>query len=106
MHEAAQHYYADKILGASELALFDQDGKPVHQTQAVRHMETALDHWKKYAAVSTGQYIPQKLGRVGAVDLNKLTAKVEEDIAITMNWKTGTVRGDGEVGRRDDNFQP
>jgi len=100
------HYYADKILGASELALFDQNGKPERQTQAVRYMRAALDDWKKYAATSTGQYIPQKLGRVGAVDLNKLTAKVEEDIAIAMNWKTGTVRGDGEVRRRDDNFQP
>ena len=100
------HYYANKILGASALALFDQNGKPEQQTQAVRHMQAALDDWKKYAAVSTGQYIPQKLGRVGLVDLNKLTPKVEEDIAIARNWKTGTVRGDGEVKRRDDNFQP
>ena len=100
------HYYADKILGASELALFDQNGKPEQQGEAVRHMQAALDHWKQYAAVSTSQYIPQKLGRVGAVDLNKLTAKVEEDIAIAKNWKTGTVNGDGEVRHRDDNFQP
>ena len=100
------HYYADKILGASDLALFDQNGKSEQRTGAVGHMQAALDDWKKYAAASTGQYIPQKLGRVGAVDLNKLTARVEEDIIIAQNWKTGTIRGDGEVRRRDDNFQP
>ena len=100
------HYYAAKIPGAGDLALFDQSGKPEQQARAVRHVQAALDHWRKYAAAATGQYVPQKLGRVGAVDLNKLTAKVEEDIAIATSWKTGTVRGDGEVRRRNDNFQP
>jgi hypothetical protein len=32
------HYYADKILGASDLALFDQNGKTEQRTRAVGHM--------------------------------------------------------------------
>ena len=35
------------------------------------------------------------------MDLNRLTAKVEEDIAITMNWKTGTVRWKRKDGEGD-----
>src|SRR6185437_12627449 len=99
-------YYANKILGASALALFDQSNKADQQAEAVGHMQAALDAWKKYAAVATSQYLPQKLGRVGAVDLVKLTTKVEDDIAIAKNWKTGTVRDDGEIRHRDENFQP
>jgi hypothetical protein len=101
------HYYAEKILGAGDLALFDQNAKPEQQEHAVKHLQAALEHWKKYAAVATAQYLPQKLGRVGAVDVGKQTAKVQEDIALAQNWKTGTVRGDGEpVRRADENFQP
>ena len=100
------HYYAEKILGASDLALFDESGEAARQADAVRHLQTALDSWKKYAAVATSQYKPQKLGRVGAVDLNKLTANVEADIALAQNWTKGTVRGDGEVRYVDTNFVP
>jgi hypothetical protein len=100
------HYYAQKILGAADLALFDQSGLAEQQASAVRHLQAALEHWQKYAAVATSQYMPQKLGRVGAVDLNKLTAKVEADIALAKDWTKGSIRGDGEVRSGDVNFRP
>ena len=56
-------YYAEKIRGATELALFDKTGKPEQQAAAVKHLEAALEHWKKYAAVATSQYRPQLLTR-------------------------------------------
>jgi len=37
---------------------------------------------KKYSATGALQYRPQLLTRVGYVDLNALTAKVEHDIAL------------------------
>jgi hypothetical protein len=80
--EAMSHlgnYYAAKILGATELAF---DRKP----SAVRHLEEALTHWRRYAAAATAQYKPQLLNRVGYFDLNALTARVEEDIEIARNW--------------------
>lgn len=83
-------YYAEKILGATELALFDKAGKPEQQAAAVKHLEAALEHWKKYAAVATSQYRPQLLTRIGYVDLNQLTAKVQEDIAMARDWRKGT----------------
>jgi hypothetical protein len=82
-------YYAEKIRGATELALFDQTGKPEQQAAAVKHLETALEHWKKYAAAATSQYRPQLLTRIGYVDLNQLTTRVEEDIALARDWQEG-----------------
>jgi hypothetical protein len=81
------NYYAEKILGATELALHDRTGKPEHKASAVRHLETALEHWKKYAAAATAQYRPQLLNRVGYVDLNALVAKVEQDVDMAKTWQ-------------------
>jgi hypothetical protein len=92
--EAMAHlgnYYAEKILGATDLALFDRTKEAEKRASAVRHLEAALGHWKKYAAVATAQYKPQLLTRVGYVDLNALTAKVEEDVEMARNWKPGSV---------------
>lgn len=109
--EAMAHlgnYYAEKILGASDLALFDQNGNSDLKRSAIGHLEAALDHWKKYAAVATSQYKPQKLGRIGyVVDLNALTPKVREDVAIAGDWRQGSVPGDGEGPAKGDvNFRP
>ena len=103
---ALGHFYAQKILAATDLALFDQDGAAERQAAAVGHLQKALEYWQKYATVATGQYQPQKLGRVGAVDLNKLTPNVEADIALAKNWTKGSVTGNGEGRTGDVNFRP
>jgi hypothetical protein len=98
--EAMAHlgnYYAGKILAAADLARFDRSGNAAQKASAVEHLGAALADWKKYAAVASSQYKPQKLGRIGLViDLNELTAKAAADIAIAENWSTGTVKDDGE----------
>jgi hypothetical protein len=108
--EAMAHlgnYYAEKILAAADIALFDLSAKPEQQSSAIVHLDAALGHWKKYAAVATSQYKPQKLGRIGYVDLNELTAKVEADIAIARNWRASSLTGDGEgPAAGDTNFRP
>jgi hypothetical protein len=108
--EAMAHlgnYYAEKILAASDLVLFDQDGKSEHKASAVAHLETALAHWKKYAAVATSQYKPQDLGRLARiVDLNELTSRAEADIAVARDWREGSVTDDGEAPiKGDTNFR-
>jgi hypothetical protein len=101
------HYYAEKILGACDLGLFDQGGKPEQQASAVRHLEAALEHWKKYAAVATSQYKPQQLGRVGPLDLQGLIADVRADIVLAKDWKQGTVKSNGEAKvQAPGNFRP
>jgi hypothetical protein len=100
-------YYAEKILGASQLAFFDLGGQTELQAQAVKHLEAALGHWKSYANVATAQYKPQLLNRVGYVDLNALTAKVEQDLALARNWRPGTIASDGgKRGGADRPFTP
>jgi hypothetical protein len=89
-YEAMAHlgnYYAEKILGATQLALYDSTGAPERKQEAIAHLTTALDQWKRYAAVATAQYKSQLMNRVGNVDLNALTAKVSQDIAIADAWQ-------------------
>jgi hypothetical protein len=92
--EAMAHlgdYYAEKIRGASALAFFDKTGKAENREAAIIHLESALERWKLYAATASRQYKPQLLNRVGYVDLNQLTSKVQEDIAIARDWRPGTI---------------
>jgi hypothetical protein len=89
-YEAMAHlgnYYAEKILGATDLALYDRTGKNEQKSSAVAHLQVALSHWKKYAAVVSSQYKPQLLTRVGFVDVSALTAKVEQDIKMAGDWQ-------------------
>jgi hypothetical protein len=74
------HYYSEKILGATSLAQGEQQA-------AIQHLETAVQHWKSYAATASKQYKPQLLNRVGHVDLVQLTAKVQQDVEIARAMK-------------------
>lgn len=93
--EAMAHlanYYAAKIRGAMDLALFDKSSHPAEREAAIKHLEGALDAWKSYARIYAAQYRqPLLYNRVGWVDIPALTAKVEQDIAIARTWKPGTV---------------
>jgi hypothetical protein len=80
-------YYAEKILGATDLALYDRTGNVEQKDSAVKHLEAALGHWKKYAAVATRQYRPQLLTRIGYVDLNALSEQVRGDVEMAKVWK-------------------
>lgn len=85
-------YYAAKIEGACELALFDATSKNEHQGAAVKHLEGALGHWRDYAGVYTSQYKqPLLYNRVGIVDMPQLATKAGEDIELARAWKTGSI---------------
>ena len=86
------NYYADKIEGACELALFDQTSHPAHQTAAVKYLEAALSDWRDYAAAYTKQYHqPMLFGRDGVVDIPKLADQVAKDIEIARDWNPGSL---------------
>ncbi|MCX7013813.1 MAG: hypothetical protein NTW86_14890 [Candidatus Sumerlaeota bacterium] len=87
------HYYAEKILGATDLALFDGTAEESKRQSAVQHLESALEWWKQYAAVATSQYAPQILTRIGNCDLNALVSNVEDDVRIAREWQSGTLEG-------------
>lgn len=83
-------YFAAKIRSAIDLAEFNASGDAAAQASAMKHIETAVAHWKQYAAVYDRQYTPQLLNRVGIADIPALTAKAEEDLEIVRTWKPGS----------------
>jgi hypothetical protein len=88
-------YYAAKIRGACDLALFDKSGDSKQQTSAVQHLEAALNHWKNYVAAYTRQYVqPVLFNRAGLVDLPKQTQDVAADVRMARDWKPGTIAED------------
>lgn len=108
-YEAFSHlgnYYAEKIRGATYIALYDATGNKTEQDSAVVHLERALSHWKKYGKIYTDQNVqPVKWGRGGLVDIQGyLTDEVANDIEMAKNWEMGTVKG--PIVKRDElNFR-
>jgi hypothetical protein len=76
------NYYADKIMGATELAAFGATHDAQRRASSVRYLQSAVVDWKQYAATAAQQYRPQLLTRVGHVDLNAITAEVQRDVQI------------------------
>ena len=99
------HYYAEKIRGACALALYDSTSDPADQTAAVRHLESALQHWKRYAAVRDARYVPALYNRVGQVDITALTSKVAADLDLARQWQTGSVKPGGPRGGTEKGFR-
>jgi hypothetical protein len=93
--EAMSHlglYYAAKIRGACDLALFDKTGDAKQQASAVQHLEAALNHWKNYSAAYTSQYVqPVLYNRAGLVDIPKQTQDVAADVQTARDWKPGAI---------------
>ncbi|HEU4583807.1 MAG TPA: hypothetical protein VFS67_36370 [Polyangiaceae bacterium] len=79
-------YYADKIRGASELALFRATAAGAHQQRAVEALRAAARSWRAYTAQASAQYRnPLWTNRVGRVDWVKLTQEVDRDVAIASD---------------------
>ncbi|MCX7048035.1 MAG: carbohydrate-binding family 6 protein [Candidatus Sumerlaeota bacterium] len=93
--EAMSHlglYYAAKIRGACDLALFDKTGGAAQQAAAAQRLESALSHWKNYSAAYTRQYVqPVLYNRAGWVDIPKQTENVAADAQMARDWKPGTI---------------
>jgi hypothetical protein len=79
-------YYADKIQGALNKALYDKSGKEDYRRSAIANLREASMHWKTYATKATGLYHPQYLTRFHSqadpkrIDLNELQTLVDKEI--------------------------
>jgi hypothetical protein len=93
--EAMSHlglYYAAKIRGACDLALFDKAGDESQKVSAVKHLEDALAHWKNYSSSYTSQYVqPVLYNRSGLVDIPKQTQNVGADVQMARDWMKNTI---------------
>jgi hypothetical protein len=76
-------YYAAKIRGATEVALFRSTADALHQERAVQWLTDAARVWRAYTRQASEQYRnPLWTNRVGSVDWEQLTREVDKDIAI------------------------
>lgn len=81
------NYYAVKIEAAVALAFYLEKQGEEHKREAIKLLEKALEHWLKYAAVSTKNYRPQMLARTNLLDWKALVNEVKEDISKTRQLK-------------------
>ena len=78
-------YYAFKICGATNLALYRKTKEKSSQDEAVKQLTSALEYWEKYTKSAMQQYKnPLWTNRVGIVDWVKLTNEVKKDIEIAL----------------------
>lgn len=76
-------YYAHKIHGATELALFRKSKEATHQQAAVDQLTEAAMFWRLYVSTARSQYKnPLWTNRVGYCDWNDLTKHVMHDIEM------------------------
>ncbi len=86
------YYYSEKIQGATEKAIYDQDpaSHAEFKQKAIDHLRLAAMHWRTYAAAFAQLYKPQWLSRIGPgggsasayVDVKQLFATALTDLKI------------------------
>lgn len=74
-------YYADKIRGAAELAVYRQDpSRQQAHEMAIQHLSTAVSEWEAYATAATHQYESQLFSRTHYMDWWKILDAVREEL--------------------------
>ena len=76
-------YYADKIRGAADLAVFRADNnRQEDRRHAARHFTNAVEEWEAYARVATSQYKPQLLSRCHYMDWSRILDEVKKEVEL------------------------
>jgi len=76
-------YYAHKIRGATELALYRETRKKEYQDAAIKELTSAAKFWRLYTSTALSQYKnPLWTNRVGYCDWQELSEEVLNDIKI------------------------
>lgn len=76
-------YYADKIRGAADLAVFRADkNRQEHRQNAVRHFTNAVEEWETYARIATSQYKPQLFSRSHYMDWWRILDDVKKEVDL------------------------
>lgn len=80
---AMGRYYAEKIRGSTQLALYRETQKPEHQAKAIEHLEKAARAWTVYTEKVLALYKnPLWTNRVGYVDLKANYRCTLDDLRI------------------------
>ncbi len=96
-NEAMAHlgiYYAEKIRGSSDLALFDASAAEEERQSAIAHLALALAAWNRYAAIRDAHYLPAFYSRIGWIDITALAHEVANDVDLARNWRPHSLKFD------------
>ncbi|MCR5442359.1 MAG: glycoside hydrolase family 20 zincin-like fold domain-containing protein [Sphaerochaetaceae bacterium] len=80
-------FYAEKILGAVDLRMYNEMEDSSYQDSAVAHLESSYQYWLKYAEIVRANYVVQHLARLGDFDVAEIAKEVEADIKVAKTWK-------------------
>ena len=80
-------FYAEKILGAVDLRMYNEMEDTSYQDSAVAHLESSYQYWLKYAEIVRANYVVQHLARLGDFDVAEIAKEVEADIKVAKTWK-------------------
>ncbi|MBC8870369.1 MAG: hypothetical protein H8E44_13175 [Planctomycetes bacterium] len=81
-------YYADKIRGAAQVAVFRADSsKAEHKQRAAQYLTEAVQDWEAYAKVASSAYRPQLYSRTHYLDWWKIRDDVRNEVEVIRNEK-------------------
>ena len=76
-------YYADKIRGAADLAVYRADkNRQKHRRRAVRHLTNAVEEWEAYARIAASQYKTQLFSRSHYMDWWRILDEVKKEVDL------------------------
>jgi len=75
-------YYADKIRGAAELAVYRAGGDNNHKERAVMHLSNAVKEWESYADSAASRYQSQLFSRTHYMNWWKTLKDVKGEVKI------------------------
>ena len=85
-------FYAEKILGAIDIRLFNETEDESYRTSSVAHLEQSAEYFDQYAEIVSANYPARQLARVGYYDINVIAEEVHADVEIAQEWKPRTIR--------------
>lgn len=85
-------FYSEKILGAIDIRLFNETEDESYRESSIAHLEKSAEYFDTYAEIIGANYEPQRLARVGVVDMSAIAQEVHGDVEIARTWKPRTIR--------------
>jgi hypothetical protein len=80
-------YYAEKLRGAVHLGKFVFGAGEPERTEAVAHLQRALEAWRGVVAATENHYVPHEVWLFGQFDWKRYLPDVENDIRIAREQK-------------------
>lgn len=88
--EAYSHlglYYAEKLQGATDLALFLFSGRESDQASAIQHLTNAYREWQQLVAITSARYITREIWLFGSFHWKMYSPNVARDIELAREMQ-------------------